>query len=99
MAGMRRDLRRRPDGGEEKIARRRVPTTCKPCSPDGLNLPLISLCSAFHAFHSAMKQMEPDSKAPGSGGSDSAKSPRSSEATVKGPDRVEDDEEQQKPAP
>ena len=62
--------------------------------------PLISVCSAFHAFHSAMKQMEPDSpKAPGSEGSDSAKTPRSSEATVKGPDRVEDDEEQQKPAP
>ena len=62
--------------------------------------PLISVCSAFHAFHSAMKQMEPNSpKAPGSEGSDSAKTPRSSEATVKGPDRVEDDEEQQKPAP
>ena len=62
--------------------------------------PLISVCSAFHAFHSAMKQMESDSpEAPGSEGSDSAKTPRSSEATVKGPDRVEDDEEQQKPAP
>ena len=48
-----------------------------------------------HAFHGAMKQTEPDSpKAPGSEGSDSAKSPRPSEATIKGPDRVEDDEEQ-----
>ena len=57
--------------------------------------PFISVCSAFHAFHGAMKQTEPDSpKAPGSEGSDSAKSPRPSEATIKGPDRVEDDEEQ-----
>ena len=60
--------------------------------------PVVALCSALHAFHGTMKEVEPDSKA-AEGSSPPTKSARSSEATAQGPDRVEDDEEQQKPVP
>ena len=58
--------------------------------------PVVALCSALHAFHGTMKEVEPDSKA-AEGSNPPTKSARSSEATAQGPDRVEDDEEQQKP--